>query len=187
MRGRITANATAVIGVSTGAMDAVWGSGWRRNPRKTVIYDGVERDRFARVDDAEGVREEFGVPPDAALVIHVGRFSPQKNHAGLVAIARALLKRRPETVLLLVGEGSLQEEIRYRMERAGLTPRVRFAGPRDDVPRLLAAADVMVLPSLWEGLPGVVLEALAAGVPVVASPLPGVREIAEHATGISTA
>ncbi len=74
--------------------------------------------------------------------------------------------------------------MRSEIEARGLGTRFRFAGARDDVARLLGAADAFVFPSLWEGLPGAVLEAIAAGLPVIASPLAGVREIARVAPGI---
>lgn len=187
MRGLIDRHATAVIGVSEGAMDAFWGPRWRADPRLVVIYNGVEPMRFAEPAVPASVREEFAVPPGAPLAIHVARFDPQKNHTGLVRIAEKLVARRRDLVLLLVGDGPLRERVRKEVEASGLAGSVRFAGARDDVPRLLRAADVFVFPSLWEGLPGAVLEALAAGLPVVASPLPGVLEIARHADGIVTA
>ena len=87
-------------------------------------------------------------------------------------------------VFLLVGDGPLENDVRGEIEARGLGSRFRFAGARDDVARLLGAADAFVFPSLWEGLPGAVLEAIAAGLPVIASPLAGVREIARVAPGI---
>jgi glycosyltransferase involved in cell wall biosynthesis len=187
MRRLIDATATTVIGVSEGAMEAFFGPRWRRDRRRTVVYNGVEPARFSSPGATVEVRREFGLPAGAPLLLHVGRFDPQKNHAALVALAEALVARRPDAVFILVGDGVLRERIEREVAERGLGPRFRFAGLRDDVPRLLAAADLLICPSLWEGLPGVVLEAAAAGVPVVASELPGVVEIARRTPGIVTA
>lgn len=183
----IDRHATRVIGVSEAAMDAFWGPPWRDDPRKIVIYNGVETDRFAIGGGAPDVRREFGVPDGARVIVHVARFDPEKNHRALLAIARALIAGRRDVVFLLVGDGALRQQIRDDVEASGLAPWFRFAGARDDVARILAAADAFVFPSLWEGLPGAVLEALAAGLPVVASPLPGVLEIARRVPGLVTA
>jgi glycosyltransferase involved in cell wall biosynthesis len=101
-------------------------------------------------------------------------------------IAQHLLARRRDVTFLLVGDGPLRPAIKERVVATGLGTSFRFLGNRDDVSRLLAASDVFVFPSLWEGLPGAVLEALAAGLPVAASPLPGVVEIARRTSGVMT-
>lgn len=178
--------ATTVIAVSRSAMEAFWGADWEDDPRRRVIYNGVDVARFA-CRGGPDVRTELGIPPAARVVLHVGSFTPAKNHAALVAIAAALERRRPEVVFVLVGDGALRPGIEAAVAADGLGPRFRFTGSRDDVPALLAAADVLVLPSLWEGLPGVVLEASACGVPVVASPLAAVAEIGRTIDGIHTA
>jgi glycosyltransferase involved in cell wall biosynthesis len=116
--------------------------------------------------------------------MHVGNFTPAKNHAALIVIADALLARRRDMVFVLVGDGPLRPTVEAEVDARGLASFFRFAGTRDDVPALLHAADVVVLPSHWEGLPGVVLEALASGRPVVASPIAPVREIAGYTDGI---
>ncbi len=109
-----------------------------------------------------------------------------KNHLRLIDIFAAVVRRREDAYLLLVGVGDqeIEEALRSRVTELGIAERVRFCGMRKDVPRLLKASDVMVFPSRWEGLPGVVLEACAAGVPVVASNLQTIREIADRLPGI---
>ena len=190
-RGLVDAHATTVIGVSTSALESFFGAGWAHDARRRVIYNGVDTRRFtlatAASNDRTSLRRELGIAPAAPLVLHVGNFTPAKNHAALVSIARALRARRPDAVFVLVGDGALRPTIAAGVDAAGLGAAFRFAGARDDVPSLLHAADVLVLPSLWEGLPGVVLEALASGCPIVASPIAPVREIAAHAAGIRLA
>jgi len=191
MRALVERHATRVVGVSASAMHAFWGPGWMRDRRKVVIYNGVEAAGPAgapeRAADRAAVRRELGLGPESRIVLHVGRFAPAKNHAGLVAIAAPLLARRADAALVLVGDGPLRPAIAAAIAARGLAPRTRLLGARDDVPRLLRAADVLVHPSRWEGLPGAVLEALAAGLPVVASAIPPVLEIAHHVAGVTLA
>jgi glycosyltransferase involved in cell wall biosynthesis len=186
----VDAHATTVIGVSTSALASFFGAGWAHDPRRRVIYNGVDAKRFAVAVDAAAdarLRGELGIAAEAPLVLHVGNFTPAKNHGALIDVARALRRLAPDAVFVLVGEGALRARIAAAVEAAGLAGAFRFAGARDDVPSLLHAADVLVLPSRWEGLPGAVLEALASGVPVVASPIAPVVEIATHAPGIRLA
>ncbi len=188
MRRWIDRCATHIVAVSDGVMSSIWGPDWSADPRCQVVYNGVETAPFDAVVDPITVREEFGVSDDAPLCIHVGSFTPQKNHLRLLAVFAELLRCQPAARLLLVGAGEVTTEraVERRIEELGLGHRVVICGRRADVPRLLQAADVMILPSRWEGLPGVVQEAAMAGLPVVASDLPGVREIATQLDGIRT-
>ena len=171
---------TDILAVSEAAMSGSWGPHWRSDPRCRVIYNGLEPSAFEVRADRRGVRRQFGFLEDAPLYIHVGRFARQKNHPRLLSIFAQVSRRQPTAGLLLVGGGDRQGErhVRRRIVELGLEGRVALGGVRNDVPRLLKAADAMIFPSLWEGLPGVVLEACAAGTPVLASDLPGIREIA---------
>lgn len=116
-------------------------------------------------------RRTLGLSADASVVVCAARLTPQKRHDLLLAAwAR---HDDPHAVLLLAGDGPRAADLRAQAAHLGLGSRVRFLGTRTDVDLLLAAADVAVLPSDWEGLPVVVLEAMAAGVPVVASDVGG--------------
>jgi glycosyltransferase involved in cell wall biosynthesis len=103
------------------------------------------------------------------LIIHIGRFHPQKNHNFLLEIFEQILLTEASSKLLLVGDGPLKDEIFNKVSQKNIEASVIFAGIRSDVPELLQAADVLVFPSLFEGLPGVVLEAQAAGLPCIIS------------------
>jgi glycosyltransferase involved in cell wall biosynthesis len=178
--------ATNILAVSRTAIRSAWKPDWDGDPRCEVIYNGLEASAFDGPADREGVRREFGFSPDCLLAVHVGRLIRPKNHLRLVSIFQELLAQRPEARLLLVGWDihGVGRTLRRRIEELGLADRVLLCGERSDVPRLLKAADVMIFPSLWEGLPGAVLEACAAGTPVVASDLPSIGEIADRTGGV---
>jgi len=114
-------------------------------------------------------------PPGGQTILCVARFTAQKNHSVLIAAMERLAATHPDARLQLVGSGPEEEAIRARVAERGLS-NVAFLGQRDDVPALMAAADIVVLPSAFEGLPLVVLEAMAANRPVVASRIGGVTE-----------
>ena len=115
------------------------------------------------------IRQELGIDETAFVVGHVGRFMKQKNHRFLIQIFSLLSKAVPKAVLLLIGEGKLEAEIRELAEQLSIGDRVIFAGVRDDVGRIYSAMDVFCLPSFYEGFPVVLLEAQANGLPVVCS------------------
>ena len=117
----------------------------------------------------ETYRHMLGVDQGTLLVGHVGRISPQKNHTFLIDIFSELVKLHPDSKLLLVGQGDLEQMIREKVEALGLSKRVIFAGVRSDVNALMQAMDVFVFPSLFEGLGIVAVEAQAAGLPCVVS------------------
>jgi glycosyltransferase involved in cell wall biosynthesis len=186
MRHWIDRYATNIVAVSEAVMIGIWGPHWRSDPRCQVVYNGVETSAFEGKPDRDQVRHEFNLPTDALLCIHVGRMLRQKNHLRLTSMFHEILKRQPAARLLLVGQGDNEIErcVRKRTAELGIQDRVVLSGERSDVPRLLKAADMLILPSLWEGLPGVVQEACLADTPVVASDLPGTREIAARLPGI---
>lgn len=131
----------------------------------TVVNNGIETKRFAFNPEARAeVREELGFR-DELVLGHVGRFSPQKNHEFLIDIFKEVHDRCPEAVLLLVGEGPLEAQIRKKAKDLGLTDAVRFLGLRADVDRLYQAMDVFVMPSHYEGLSLCTVEAQTSGLP----------------------
>lgn len=137
--------------------------------RYTVLKNAVDTHTFY-YDPAlrEQTRNEFGLQ-DALVVGHIGRFATQKNHKYLLEIFSALSKKNPRAHLVLVGEGELQEEMIAYADQLGLRERVSFLGIRRDINALLNLFDVFLLPSFFEGLPVVGVEAQATGLPVVTS------------------
>jgi glycosyltransferase involved in cell wall biosynthesis len=180
MRRWLAAHATHLLGNGEGSLAESWSPDWLGDPRCAVIHNGLDVGGFPTAADRDGVRTEFGWDKRTRLVVHVGRMDPQKNHIRLLEVAAHLLRKDATCRLLLVGrpDAALQARLGERARELGVRQAIVFAGTRSDVPRLLAAADLMLFPSLYEGLPGVVLEACAVGTPVVTTNLPGTLEIA---------
>jgi len=136
----------------------------------SILHNGLDVDAFAfREADRRAVREEWNISEDAQLLGHVGRFMKQKNHPFLVEVFSAYHREHPNARLVLVGDGEEAELVRQLVEQKGLAANVIFAGVRSDVPKLLSAMDALLLPSLYEGMPNVVIEAQANGLPCVIS------------------
>lgn len=182
LRRLIDKNATKILAVSEGALDLAWTRYMGNDERCQVIYNGLDTAPFACPCQPVSLREELRLSSTARIVINVGKFSEEKNLAKVISVFHALSASEPEAVLVIVGKGGndLEDEIRARVDRLGLNDRVRYLGVRSDVPQLMLQSDVLLFPSLREGLPGVVLEACAAGTPVIASDVPGTLEIASR-------
>jgi glycosyltransferase involved in cell wall biosynthesis len=152
--------------------------------RLAMIYSGTEDDEPPAVNPAE-VRAEFGFESTAPLVLFAGRLAEQKRVIDLLKALDLLQHVQPDVRTLIVGTGPLLEQLVETAHTYHLTERVRFLGHRNDVPRLLAVADVLVLTSAYEGLPNVVLEAMRFRKPVVATAAPGTTEaVINGQTGI---
>ena len=161
-------------------------AGIGRPEQYVTVRSGLELDRYG--PDAQArtqIRAELGLPPEARVVGAVNRLSPQKDPCTLVRAAAYALRQRPDSRLLLVGDGPLRARVEALVAELGLAHQVVLTGLRHDVPRLLAAMDVFVSASLWEGLPRTVLQAMATGVPVAATAADGVVDVVVDAhTGL---
>ena len=146
-------------------------------PDPPLIPNGIPTDEYAPDSDKRTWwRQAHGIEPHATVVTHIGRFAVQKNHALLVE-AFAQVHSDAPLYLLLVGAGELEDAVRQQVAGLGLQERVRFLGVRADVADILRASDVFVLSSRWEGNPMSVMEAMAAGLPVVSTAVGGVPEL----------
>jgi glycosyltransferase involved in cell wall biosynthesis len=140
-----------------------------------VINNGVNVRAFSGYEEqAKQIRVEFGIAESAPLFGIVGRLKPQKNVAMFLLAAAEIIKLQPEARFLIVGDGPLQSDLELQTKNLGISSSVIFAGMRKDVPAILNALDVLVLSSLWEGLPVILLEAMAASLPVVSTTVDGV-------------
>lgn len=156
------------IAPSTEAAEFMFGKGCVEKGRAKLIHNGVDLSVYHYDSDSrKALRAEFGIEENTLLIGHVGRFNQQKNHGYLLEIFHEIHNKNENTVLMLVGKGELEGEIRAKAETLGITEHIIFTGVRSDVPRLLSAMDVFVFPSLYEGMPNTVIEAQATGLPCV--------------------
>lgn len=162
--------ATRKLSVSKLAAAALFGRNWESDSKHQLLYYGIDLSPFEVDYPNRQFRASLGIPENAFVVGHVGRFVPVKNHAFLIEIAAEVCQRNPDVYFLLVGDGPLRPQIEQQAAQAGLNGRVIFAGLRDDVPALLkGATDAFLFPSLYEGLPVTLIEVQAARLPVVIS------------------
>lgn len=137
--------------------------------RVTIINNGVNADAFDYNEELrKKVRLSLGVD-DKVVVGHVGRFFPQKNHSYLLDIYAAFYNLRPNSALILVGDGELRQQMEEKVKQLGIENNTYFLGLRSDINELLQGFDLFLMPSLYEGLPVVGVEAQAAGLPLVIS------------------
>lgn len=174
---RLARSTDCVVGNSAAVVDFYRRAGVPAEKLRR-IDSGIEPGEPPAVDLAS-LRAELDLPTDAPLVLFAGRLSAQKRVEDLLFALDLLHHVRPDVRTLIVGDGPLRERLVERAAAFRLLEgrAVRFLGHRDDVPRLMAAADVLVLPSAYEGLPNVVLEAMCFRKPVVATAAPGTAEV----------
>jgi len=148
--------------------------------RVSTIYNGIDLSSFLSLNrqlERTNVRAELGIPSDASLLTTVAVLRPPKGIQYMIRALPAILASNPNTYYLVVGDGSHRDALIEEVKNFGVGDRVVFAGMRRDVPRLLSASDVFVLPTLTEALPTVLAEAMAAKLPIIASRVGGVPEM----------
>jgi len=150
--------------------------------RKIVrIYNGVELDLYSpHVKYSESVRNEFAIEDTTPLVGTIGRCIYQKGFEYFLLATPIILRKYPDVKFILVGDGPLRAQLENMAQRLGIANSIIFTGFRNDIPRILAEMDIFVLSSVLEGLPRVVMEAMAVGKPIVATDIEGIREELDH-------
>ena len=155
--------------------------------RVTVVERGRDPRRLGEpgAERRARARRDLGVDDDELVLLTLGRQEFQKGQWVLIDAMPKILATRPNATLLLAGrEGNASARLRTAVRAAGVEGSVRFVGHRDDVPELLAAADIFVFPSLYEGLGGALIEAMALGLPIAASDLPAIREVVDRENAV---
>lgn len=166
-RTKVVPSATKLFGCSEKANKWLFG---KNADKAEIINNGIDTSacRFNESVRSE-VRAELNISDGTTVFGHVGRFNDQKNHLFLIDIFNDYLKKNNNALLLLVGEGDLQNAVREKVKALSISEKVVFLGLRKDVPRLLQAFDCFLLPSKFEGLPLVIVEAQASGLMCFAS------------------
>jgi glycosyltransferase involved in cell wall biosynthesis len=176
---RILAAADARIAVSGDLLSRLRGCLGDRLPHQ-LIYNSIEEPPPTPAGFREELLKRYGFPAASQLVVCVANLREVKGHRYLLQAVALHGKRLPDLRLLLIGSGELEGELKQMAEDLGVAGRVAFAGRRHDVPACLAAADLFVLPSVSEGTPLCILEAMRAALPVVATRVGGIPEIVEQ-------
>jgi glycosyltransferase involved in cell wall biosynthesis len=149
-----------------------------------TVYNGVDPSAFPSQPNRQKIRQEFGITEGPVLVT-IARLTEAKGHRYLLQALPCLLETWPRLCCMFVGDGDLRDQLQRLAVELAVERSCRFVGVREDIADILAAADIVALPSLSEGFPFVLLEALAMGCPVVASQVNGVPELIEnHKTGL---
>jgi glycosyltransferase involved in cell wall biosynthesis len=141
-----------------------------------VIYNGIDTDRFLNLNGGL-IRSKLDISSEAPVVGTIGRLTLQKGQKYLIDAVSTLREKFPQIVLLIVGDGPLRGELENYIRTLGIDRNIILLGTRRDIPPLLSAMDIFVLPSLWEGLGTALIEAMAAGKPIIATDIPAIREI----------
>ena len=142
-----------------------------------LFHNAIPLDRFTSRAKYPNKRLDLGLSPNHLVVGNVGRLREEKGHSILLDSAVIVKAQKPNVKFVIIGSGGLWDSLHQKAERLELSETVIFAGPRQDVESLYGIMDLFVLPSLWEGLPTVILESMASGVAVVATDIPGTREL----------
>lgn len=158
----------------------------------SLRHEGVRAEQVVYIPNCVGVeqmggsatraevRSQMNIPPEARVIGTVGRLYRQKGHHYLLSAFEKVRATVPNALLLLIGGGPLCNQLEAEAARMGIAGQTRFLGERADVPELLAAIDVYVQPSIYEGMPNALMEAMAAGKPVIGSNVDGIQELVTH-------
>jgi glycosyltransferase involved in cell wall biosynthesis len=149
-----------------------------------IIPNGIEVLRYKNILPDGSLKRTLGMAPADPLITLVGSLRPVKNQTMLLYAAARMIHRYPNLRIILVGEGLYKATLLDLMEKLGLTPYVHLLGLRRDIPEILSETDIFVSTSRWEGLPLSILEAMAAGKPIVATAVPGVSEVLGENAGV---
>lgn len=150
------------------AAQYTFGSSAYQNGTVTILHNALDLDVYHySADGRDKIRTEFGIDQHATIVGHIGRFTPQKNHNFILKVFQKFHQVNDSSILMLIGTGVLEDEIRKKAEELELARSVIFTGVRSDIPDILSAMDVFLFPSLYEGMPNTVIEAQAVGLPCV--------------------
>lgn len=161
--------ASAFFTCSDLAANYIYGN-YQRHRSTYLIPNGIEKEKFVEEitkQQREQYKNEFGIKENETILLHVGRFSPAKNHDFILELIDALKRRGDEVKLLFVGDGELLEDVKGKTNSRGLQDKILFLGRRLDISSVMQFSDIMILPSLYEGLPTVAVECQATGTPML--------------------
>ncbi len=172
-------SSTQILSNGRAALDHFHGLNWVNDDRFAVIPNGADASAFAgHRETKEEARQALGLPVDGYLVGHVGRLDPAKNHETIFRVAAMLVQREPKARFVFCGKGTDSAAFRQQLEHFGIVDHCTALGLQPNLPRVYRSLDVFYFPSVTEGQPNALIEAILAKLPFVASDIPGIREVA---------
>lgn len=177
----VSKNATDILSNSKSAFNFFYGKSWQQDKRFNVIYNGMDTSQFTQVK--ADLREEFGIPNDAFVVGHTGRFNPAKNHETIMQVAAQLLEKHQDIYFILCGNG-VQENLSQTQIWKNFEQRILLFENRTDIPQFLNTMDCYFFPSTREGQPNALIEAMLVGLPYVASNIEPIVETVDNAKNL---
>jgi len=177
MRILIWVSSTDIIGISHTSLKRGLGS-FKDDSRCDVIYNGIDYVQYNQKSNQS--KQKLFNAEGKKIIVSVARMVPVKNHQTILDVISKVKDIEPNILFIWVGDGPERQEIELKIKNSGLRPYALLTGFRDDIAEVLSASDIFFLPSLWEGLGSVYLEALASGLPIVASNLGPIKEISHY-------
>lgn len=172
--------ATNILSNSQSAFDFFYTKQQQDN-RFQVIYNGIDATKFDIAN--RNLRQEFNIPESSFIIGHTGRYNSAKNHTTIIAVAKKLIDKYPAIYFILCGNG-VKEGLEKKCERLGISKNVRLFDNRDDIPLFLNTMDAYFFPSITEGQPNALIEAMIIGLPFVASDIQPIKETVENNTNL---
>ena len=171
-------NSTRVLSNGRAALDHFHGVDWVNDDRFGVIPNGVDAGPFlAHRETSQEARKVLGIPGEGYVVGHVARYDPAKNHETIFRVARELIRQEPTATFVFCGKGTDSSAFRERLEHYGIADHCIALGLQPNLPRVYRSFDVFYFPSVTEGQPNALIEAMLAGIPVVASDITPIRDM----------
>lgn len=168
------------VNISVSESNKKSGKHFLKKFESTIIHYGIDTKKFDPKRQYHDVRSELGLPKDKILLSFVARFTSHKQPLALIKAFTEAIKKNTNLHLLMVGDGDQKQEGIEMVKKAGIESHVTFEKFRQDVPAVLAATDIFILPSLWEGLPIALLEAMMMGKAIIASNVDGTCDVIRH-------
>lgn len=160
---------TNFLACSNGAGRYLFGNNITSNKKYKILPNFIDYEEFINCEDKNSIRNDLGIKDDDIVICHIGRFINAKNHSFLLEVVNEMIKRNDKVKLLLVGTGDLKNEIEAKIKELAIEKSVYLTGIRNDIPNILNNSDLFILPSIYEGLGLVLLEAQASNVPCLVS------------------
>lgn len=167
-------NATHILSNSKAAFDFFFPKRSSLDKRFEVIYNGVNIEEYSLAESKQSIREDLGITENAFVIGHIGRLDKAKNHETILKVFQQLQQEHSNFYLLLCGRNT--EDLIPQLEALGIKDKTFVLGYRKDIPRVLKSLDCFLFPSVTEGQPNALIEAMVAGIPIVASNIPAILE-----------